>query len=432
MVPVRAGVDVKGLPRRADGRQPEDEFQANPAKQHVLMLLQNAGYPEDERVLREARTLRDSGYDVTVICPAQHGEASSEYVDGISVRRYPPVRTRDGQFGVVLDWAWAILAMTALGAACFVRRPFSIIHVHNPPDLLVLVAAPYKLLGCRFVYDHHDLVPEMYDLRFGGRGRVARTLLRAAERLSCRLADLVVEVNESHREIDRVRSGVPLEHSVVVRNGPDERMLSRPPTQPPLRDTLVIGYAGVIGQQDGVDVLIEALDVLLHEIGCRPVACVIAGDGNARADAEQTVARFGLESVVRFTGWLSYPEFIAAIEDFDIGVAPEPPNDYNRHSTLLKIMDYMALGRPVVSFDLPEHRVTAGDAATYADGASPRDLAYAIKRLLDDDNQRIALGRSGRYRAEHTLAWSIVSQPLTESYRSHLTPRGLIRAITRR
>ena len=380
------------------------------------MLLQNAHYPEDERVLREATTLHDAGYAVTVICPRAGGEARDETLDGIRVRRYRCLAMSGRSTPVALEWLWAILAMSFHSAACFSRQRYSVIHAHNPPDFLVLIAAPYKLLGCRIVYDHHDLVPEMFDVRFGVGGSLARALLVRGERLSCRLADLVIEVNESHQRVDWERSGVPLERSVVVRNGPDDRMLSRTPSPPPPRSKPVIGYAGVIGRQDGVDVLVDAVDLLVRELGTRAFSCVIAGDGDARAAIERDVGNRGLDEVISFTGWLPYPRFIEAIEGFDIGIAPEPPNEYNRQSTLLKIMDYMALARPVVAFDLPEHHVTAGDAAVYVAGATPAHLATGIRELIENEGRRIELGRRGRERAERTLAWSVVSLPLLDGY----------------
>ena len=164
------------------------------ARGRVLMLLQNATYAEDERVLREAATLYDAGYAVTVICPRGRGEARDETLEGIRVRRYRRLRAGGRSTPVALEWLWALVAMTYHCGACFTRERYSIIHAHNPPDLLVLIAAPYKLLGCRIVYDHHDLVPEMFDVRFAGRGSLARALLVRSEQLSCRLADLVIEV----------------------------------------------------------------------------------------------------------------------------------------------------------------------------------------------------------------------------------------------
>ena len=384
--------------------------------ERVLMLLQNAHYPEDERVLREATTLHEAGYAVTVICPRGNGQPRDETLDGIRVRRYRGLPVRGRSVPVVLEWFWALLAISLKSAECFTEGRFMVIHAHNPPDFLLLISAPYKLLGTQMVYDHHDLVPEMFDIRFGDRGSKARALLVLGERLSCRLADLVIEVNDSYREVDQERSGVLIERSVVIRNGPDHRMLSRPAMPPPRRSRLVVGYAGVIGHQDGVHVLVEAVDLLVRALGTDVFSCVIAGDGDARKAIERDVANRGLCGIVSFTGWLPYPRFIEAIEGFDIGVAPEPPNEYNRRSTLLKIMDYMALARPVVAFDLPEHRVTAGDAAVYAAGPTPAHLMSAIRELIENEDRRIEIGRCGRERAEQKLAWSVVSSSLLEAY----------------
>jgi glycosyltransferase involved in cell wall biosynthesis len=388
-----------------------------PAGIRVLMLLQNARYADDPRVQREAETLQAAGYEVTVICPRAPGETRDATLEsGVRLRRYRLIPTGGRSTAVALEWLWALGAISYHSAVCFASRRFAIIHAHNPPDFLVLVASPYKLLGCRIVYDHHDLVPEMFDLRFSGRGAIARAVLVRAEQLACRLADLVVEVNASHREIDRRRSGIPHQKSVIVRNGPDDRALSRAVVPPPNGRQLVIGYAGVIGHQDGVDVLVDAVEFLARQVAPGTFRCVVAGDGDARDEIQQDVRRRGLGEAISFTGWLAYPQFLETIESFDIGVAPEPCNSYNARSTLLKVMDYMALARPVVAFDLPEHRVSAGDAALYASGNTAQDLARAIRELIDDEELRIDLGRRGRKRVEESLAWSIVSQPLVMAY----------------
>jgi glycosyltransferase involved in cell wall biosynthesis len=306
-----------------------------------------------------------------------------------------------------------------------VRHGFDIIHAANPPDLLVLLAAPFKLLGKRFVFDHHDLSPELYDVREGGKGHpIVHRALVILERLSCRMADLIIATNESYKAIEMARDGVPESRIVVVRNGPDLEDFKLVEPAPGLAQpgkTLIV-YMGVIAAQDGVDYLFRSLDCLVNELRLDDFHCVVIGDGDALPALKAMVERLGLSNYVRFTGWVQRADIPSYLSAADICVAPEPSNALNDHSTIVKVMEYMALGKPIVAFDLPEHRYSAGAGAIYAQPNEELDFARQIATLLADAGLRQKVGQAGRARAEASLAWSRQAKALVEAY-CRLTPR---------
>lgn len=386
------------------------------------MLLENMTYPADPRVSREARALHADGYRVTVIAPGGPGQRSLEVVDGVHVYRFPAPAPADGLIGYLWEYGYSMVMMFFLSLLVLFREGFDVIHAANPPDTMVFIAVFYKLLGKRFVFDHHDLSPEMYHARFQGRGNalVAQALVWL-ERISCRLADHVIVTNESYRQVDMQRSGVPTSRISVVRNGPDLSRLRAVAPDPELRalGRTIIGYVGVTGSQDGVDYLLRSLSHLAHDHCRTDFLCIIVGGGDALDNLKQLATELGLNPYVRFTGWLTDPEHVARyLSSADICVAPEPSNPYNDRSTMIKITEYMAMGRPIVAFDLPEHRFTAGDSALYARPNDERAFTDALAQLMDDPEQRSAMGTRGRQRIEAELAWSHSVPHLLRSYKA--------------
>jgi glycosyltransferase involved in cell wall biosynthesis len=301
----------------------------------------------------------------------------------------------------------------------FARGGFDVIHAHCPPDAFALIAAFYKLLGKRFVYDHHDLSPELYLAKFGGSGKdsVHRVLIWL-EKLCCRLADHVIATNESYKAVEMQRGRVPEECITVVRNGPD---LNTKPSAEPAHNLrpegkTVLSYVGVMGTQDGVDHLVRALHHLVYDLERRDVRCYLVGRGDAVPRLKRMVMQLGLSDHVVFTGWVDRAEVGRHIGAADICVAPEPSNPYNDRSTAIKVMEYMALGRPIVAFDLPEHRVSAREAALYAVPNDELDFARKIALLMDDPERRRRLGQIGRQRIEEGLAWPFQAKHLLKAY----------------
>jgi glycosyltransferase involved in cell wall biosynthesis len=395
------------------------------------MLLGNYPYPQDYRVRREATSLVEAGYRVAVVAPARRGQPLRELVDGVDVYRYPGVVNGTNVATYALEYAYTTLASLTLAGLASVRARTEVVHAHNPPDTFFVVGLPFKLLRRRFVYDHHDVAPELFLARFSdtrpGRSQslVYRVLL-LLERLSCRLADRVIATNESYRGLEVRRGGVPPERITIVRNGPGSDKLTLEESDPELRARAgcILGYIGVMGHADGVDYLIRAVHHLVHDLGRDDVYCVVIGEGDAVPDLQRLVVSLGLERHVEFPGRLSDIDVRRVLCTADICVDPDPSNVFNDLSTMQKVMDYMALGRPVVAFDLPEHRRTAGDAAVYVRPNDELALARAIAELMDDPERRKRLGELGRKRVEEELAWEHSRRNLLAMYERLLGPDG--------
>jgi glycosyltransferase involved in cell wall biosynthesis len=400
----------------------------------ILMLLENAPYSWDGRVRREANTLAAAGYRVTVICRQGPGEGWYEQFGPIIAYQYPPPPAVDGLVGYLLEYVYTLVATMLLTCWIAARRGFDCIHAHNPPDLFVLVGGFWRLCGKRFVFDQHDLAPEMYLARFGrGANQPVHRALLFFERLSCRWADQVIVANDSCRRLIIRRTGIRPGKVTVVRNGPEACHLQMAAPLAGLRrdPRALIGYVGVMGHQDGVDYLLRALGQLVRTCQRSDWRCVLVGDGESVPALKQLAIDLGIAGQVQFTGWLDYrdvPRYIAAM---DICVAPDPSNEYSDRSTIIKLMEYMAQAKPMVAFDLPEHRVTADDVALYASPNDELDFARQIARLMDDPHLRERLGQLGRLRAANTLAWSRQEHALLGTYERIVVPHFGLQEVLR-
>ncbi|MEM9952742.1 MAG: glycosyltransferase family 4 protein [Chloroflexota bacterium] len=390
----------------------------------ILMLLENNAYHKDVRVRNEAQSLVANGYNVTVICPrAKADEPAQETIDGVHIRRYPSPPEGDGLVGYVLEYGFSLLTALWLSLRELFSRGFDVIHAHNPPDVYVLLAMMYKLIGKRFVFDHHDLSPELYYYaRFDGKGnKLVYRMLVFFENLSCRIADKVIATNQSYKDMQIERAGIPAEKSFIVRNGPNLEKLRVPETLTTTRDAnapITIGYLGIIGFQDGADVLVRAVQHLYHNMGYRNFHCKIAGSGDALDSVKALAHELDVADCITFTGWVNYQDIPEVMSSFDICAAPELSNVYADKSTVIKMMEYMAFGKPIVAFDLPEHRYSAGDAALYATDNDPAKLAEKIAQLIDDPALREQLGTIGKERIDTHLSWSQQEKELLRLYGS--------------
>lgn len=383
------------------------------------MLLENNSFPEDVRVRNEASALTEAGFEVTVISPAKEGRFNRATIDGVRVYRYPNPPEREGSLGYVVEYAWSMVFTAILMGVVGLRHGFDVLHAHNPPDTFVLLAAPFKLFGKNFVFDHHDLSPEMYRAKFrDGGSRSVELALLALERLTFRLADLVISTNDSYKAIAVERGRVPAERVAVVRNAPDLDRVRRLDPDSALRERAktIIGYVGEMGHQDGVDYLLRALDHLVHGLERTDVLAVIVGRGDALPELEKLAIELGLADHVWFTGRISDGDLMRYLSTADICVDPDPSNPFNDRSSMIKMTEYMALGKPIVAFDLPEHRVTAGEAAVYARPNDVLDFAQKIAELIDDRDRRTEMGSLGRARLEKELAWSLQEERLIAAY----------------
>lgn len=387
----------------------------------VLMLLENNPYPQDGRVRREAQALIEAGYRVSVICPKSKGQPWQEIVDGVRAYRYPAPPEARSFLGYLWEYGYSLIAAFILSLFVFLRDGFDIMHAHNPPDTFVFVAAPYKLFGKRFVFDHHDLSPENYFARFGGSGNTAvYQILVWLEMLTCKVADHVIATNESYKAMEMERGDVPQEQISIVRNGPDLNHLQLTEPDPALRakaDT-IIGYVGEMGVQDGIDYLLRALVHLVQDLGRTDFFCVIIGTGEAWDSLRKLNTQLGLDDYVWFTGRVSDADLIRYLSTADICVDPDPSNPFNDRCTMIKMTEYMALGKPIVAFDLPEHRFTAQAGALYVRPNDELEFARALAKLMDDPDCRHTMGSFGRRRIETELAWCYSVPHLLKAYRS--------------
>lgn len=386
----------------------------------ILMLLENNSYPEDLRVRREAQSLVAAGYEVTVISPRGRGQSWRKVIDEVSVYRYNDPSHGNGFFGYLWEYGYSLVGTFYYSLIVFFRKGFDVIHAHNPPDLFVLIAMFYRMAGKRFVFDHHDLSPEMYRARFrsGGNSLVFRVLV-FFEKLSFWMADHVIATNESYKKVARDRGKVPEDRITIVRNGPDLNRVKLTEQDSRLRQkaSTILGYVGVMGFQDGIDYLLRALRHLVQDLGRTDFYCVLIGKGDARDSLIQLASELELDDHVWFTGSIPDTEMLRYLSTADICVDPDPSNLFNDRSTMIKMMEYMALAKPIVAFDLTEHRVTAEDAALYAQPNDELDFARQVASLMDDPERCDEMGRFGKRRAETVLAWPFQEQNLLNVYR---------------
>jgi len=404
-----------------------------PPNNRILMLLENQTFPRDFRVRREATALTEGGYHVSVICPAGPGQAFRETWNGVRLYRYAQPSAGNGFLGYLWEYGYAMAATSVLSLLVFFREGFDVVHAHNPPDTFVFIAAFYKLLGKRFVFDHHDLSPEMYRARFPGGGSLfVHDALVLLEKLTCCLADRVIATNESYKKIEMERDHVPETRITVVRNGVelhDLRPVACDRTLHP-KGITTIGYMGVMGFQDGVDHLLRALGHLVRDLGRTDFFCILVGSGDAFPYLKSLIKQLDISQYLLLTGMVDHSEIARFLGAADLCVAPEPSAPYNDCSTAVKLMEYMTLAKPIVAFDLTEHRFTAQEAAAYVKPNDELEFARTIAELMDDPERRKKMGLLGRRRVETELAWQYSIPKLLEAYRAILpAPAGSRQAL---
>jgi len=388
----------------------------------VCIIVEDLPVPFDRRVWQEACALRDAGYRVSVICP-KRGEFNDGYElhDGIEIYRHS-LREGSTPLGYLAEYAWALAAEFWLAAKVFCRTRFRILHACNPPDTIFLIALFFKLFAVRFIFDHHDLNPELYEAKFGKRGGFFYQLLLLAERMAYRTVDVSIATNESYREIAIQRGGMSPDKIFIVRSAPDLRRMRLRPPQPALKcgRRFLVLYLGTMGPQEGVDLLLEAIAHLASIGLAGDAAFVLIGGGSEIPRLKALAAARSINDLIRFTGRIPDEELAVYLSTADVCVAPDPKNTMNDKSTMNKILQYMAYGKPVVLFDLTEGRRAAGDAALYAQPNDPKDFAVQIARLLESEELRRKLGASGRERIEKDLCWESESHQLLKAYKMAL------------
>src|SRR6266480_3484327 len=408
----------------------------------VLMLVENH-FPQDTRVKNEAFLLTEAGYHVSVIALRQKDQPITEVINGVAVYRVPQLELykktsstnldRAGlrllklrsSLGYLVEYSYFTAACLLVSTYIFTRHGFDAIHAHNPPDTLFVVALPFKLLGKKFVFDHHDLCPELYRSRYRtGEGFFTR-LLRVFEWCSLKLADITIATNESYKQVQMERAKRDPRTIFIVRNGPDKLRMS--PVQPSSRlkamNKCILCYVGSLNPQDGVDYLLRSLRYLLHDLKRSDFHRVIMGTGDSLQDLRDLAGTLQLNGCVELMGFVSDEDLQSNLAAADICVDPDPSSPLNDVSTWIKIMEYMAYAKPIVSFDLKETRFSAGDAAVYVQPNKEAEFAEAIAQLMAQPELRKQMGAYGRRRVEHELQWNTVGKNLLTAYETLLAEK---------
>jgi len=375
----------------------------------VLIIVQNLPVPFDRRVWLECRALVSAGHQVSVICPKGAGDPSYAVLETVELYKYRPYAPGGSKISFITEYVYSFLATAWLTFKARRSGRFDAMQACNPPDIFWPIARVLRRLDhTAFVFDHHDLCPELYKSRFPSGSRLPLRGLLALERMTHRTADHVISTNESYRQIAITRSGKASSDVTVVRTGPDPERLSRGPEELSLRRgrPFLAVYIGVMGPQDGVDIVVRAADVIVHELGRADIAFTLIGSGDCFDDLVALRDELGLAGHVEFTGRAPDELVRQIMSTADVGLSPDPKNPLNDISTMNKTMEYMAFELPVVAFDLHETRVSAGDAAIYVKPNDVHDYAAAILDLVDNESRRHELGKLGRARVEQELAWS--------------------------
>lgn len=386
----------------------------------VLIIVENLPVPFDRRVWQEARTLRAAGAEVAIICPTGKGyTARYEHLDGIHIYRHPLPLDAGGALGYLLEYGAALTWETLLAWKILFRHGFDTLHGCNPPDLIFLIAWQFKLIGKRYIFDHHDINPELYEAKFNKRGFFWR-LMCLFEWLTFKTADTVISTNESYKKIAIERGGKKAKDIFVVRSGPDLTRVKAVAPNPALKNgrAFLVGYVGVMGDQEGIDLLLEAARHLVYDLGRQDIQFVLVGGGPSLAALQAMSDSMGLADHVTFTGRAPDQTLFEVLSTADVCVNPDRVNPMNDKSTMNKILEYMAVGKPIVQFDVTEGRFSAQEASLYAKANDPVDFAGKIAELLADPERCVRMGAFGRNRVETQMAWSYEVPKLIDAYKN--------------
>jgi glycosyltransferase involved in cell wall biosynthesis len=400
----------------------------------VLVIVQNLPVPFDRRVWLEATSLTEAGYVVSVICPKARGyTASFETLEGVDIHRYGLPIDAHGALGFVMEFAWCFLRSSMKSVRVAIAgRGFDVIHACNPPEIYWLLARFWRLFGKRFLFDHHDLSPEMYVAKFGrDSGPMYQGLLRL-ERMTFRSADVVITTNESHKRIAQDRGGRAPEDVFVVRSGPDVARFRTydPDARWKKGKAFLLVYLGEMCKQDGVDHLVRAVRVLREDLQRHDLHAIFVGGGPEQPTITAYAQEQGIGDICTFTGRVSDEDLCRILSSADVAVDPDPKTAWSDKSTMNKIMEYMFFGLPIVCYDLTEHKVSAQDAALYVEVDSERALADGIGALLDDPARRARMSRYGSRRVREKLVWQHSVAPLLAAYDAIFAPAQPVAEMT--
>jgi glycosyltransferase involved in cell wall biosynthesis len=395
-------------------------------KNKILIIVENASVPFDTRVWKESLSLHAAGYDVTVLCPRAKGaERGHEIIEDIRVYRHPMPQEANSALGYLWEYGCALFWEFWYVWWIYLRHGFHVIQGCNPPDTIFLVALPFKLFGVKYIFDHHDVIPELYLSKYAKRDVLYKTQV-ILENLTYRSSDVVIATNNSYKEIAIGRGHISPDDVFVVRNGPDLETFKAVPPTPALKcgKPNLVGYVGTMSDQDGLDILIDVASYI-KRMGRDDIHFTCVGGGPALSSLRQMVKDKDLGSTMTFTGRIPDQQLLEILSTADVCVNPDKPCEMNNLSTMIKIMEYMALGKPIVQFDLREGKFSAQKAALYADTQNQvADFAAKIIWLLDNPDERRKMGDFGRRRVEKELAWEYSVPNLLAAYERAFSKRG--------
>ena len=387
-------------------------------KKHILFIVENNSVPHDRRVWAEAQAAKEFGYDVSVICPIDE-RLQKKYlnIEGIDIYCHSRTEERPDKIGMILEYMNALFWEFILSFKLFFKKRFHVIHAANPPDHIFLIALIFKLFGVKYIFDHHDISPENYVAKYGGKG-IFYYILLGMEWLTFRTANLVICTNESYKKIALSRGNKDEENIFVVRNGPniDKIPLKKPNNK--LREGFkyLVGYVGVIGQQEGIENLLDAIKYLVTDKKITDVKFIVVGSGPYWNEIVKIAQAMNVEKYIRFTGYIPDEELYEVLNTADVCINPEFSNPFTDKSTMVKIMEYMTFGKPVVQFETTEGKISAGDASIYVKNNSPKEFADALIDLIQDEEKRQRMGKIGRKKIEEQLGWHIQKLYLQKAY----------------
>jgi glycosyltransferase involved in cell wall biosynthesis len=397
----------------------------------VLIIVENLPVPFDPRVWKEASALHKNDYDVTVLCPRRKGyEQGHEVIDGIHIYRHPMPKEGNSILGYLSEYCCALFWQFVYAWWIYLQRGFHVIQGCNPPDDIFLIALPFKLIGVKYIFDHHDANPELYLSKYAKQDVLYRVQVWLEE-LTYRFSDVVMTTNSSYSDLAVTRGGLDRDDVFIVRNGPDLVNFKAVTPNSALKygKPYLIGYVGNMAVQDGLEIL---LDVALHikNLGRHDIQFTCIGGGPGLAGLRKMTQDKGLGDMVNFTGRIPNEQLLEILSTADVCVNPDKPCPMNNISTMIKIMEYMALGKPIVQFDLKEGRFSAREASLYADNRNPViDFAAKILWLLRNPDERRRMGEFGRRRVEQELAWKYSVENLLAAYQRAFSKRAPIRKI---
>ncbi len=391
----------------------------NRKAKRILFLVENGPYPIDVRIKNEAETMQQAGYEVRVVAHAKKGEKYREELNGVQVYRYPAPLELPSFLGFAFEYAYSYIVGLLYSTYIFIRHGFDAIHAANPPDIYAFLAIFFKPFGVKYIFDHHDLTPEVFQAMYNGEGNsTVYKILMFMERFSLRVADRVIATNESYKKRQVELHGIPADKVTIVRNGPNLDKFIPVEPDPELRAKAgtIIGYAGSMGKQDGIDYLVRAMGHLVHDLKETDVYCVLMGSGAQEEFLKSLTKELNLENHIWFPGWLNPDQLIKILSTSDICAGPDPKNSFNDHSTMIKLMEYMAMAKPIVSFDLTESIYSAQDSAIYVENNDEMEFAKAIQMLMHDPEKRETMGKAGYDRIHKELAWQYSAAKMLDMY----------------